>query len=97
MPNVVVSENSWYLRSLFYFNQVTGKILEKVYGFLLMFPNDKLNVRLLRLFWHFRKIVQHQTEMGEIGICVLKTGYENLDLQPGLFKYQHFDFLRKGK
>ena len=38
------------LRFLLYFNQVTGKILEKVYGLLLMFPNDKINMRPLSLF-----------------------------------------------
>lgn len=68
------------LRFLFYFNQVAGKILEEVYGLLLMFPKDKLNMRPQCLFCYLCKIIQHQAEMDEIGAGVLKIGYEYLDL-----------------
>ena len=38
------------LRFLFYFNQVAGKVLEKVDGLILMFPTDYFSVKLFSLF-----------------------------------------------
>ena len=38
------------LRFLLYFNQVAGKILEKVYDLILMFPNNKVDMRPRSLF-----------------------------------------------